>query len=134
MGFFKEFHERGRFVRSLNTTILVLVPKKRGADDLRDFRPISLMGGLYKLLAKVLANRLKKVVGKVVSSYQNAFVEGRQILDTALIANEAIDSMLKMNESGVLCKLDIEKAYDHINWNFSLLVMQKMGFGEKWAG
>ena len=134
MGFFKEFHERGRFVRSLNTTILVLVPKKRGADDLRDFRPISLVGGLYKLLAKVLANRLKKVVGKVVSSSQNAFVEGRQILDTALIANEAIDSMLKMNESGVLCKLDIEKAYDHINWNFSLLVMQKMGFGEKWAG
>ncbi|KAL6314052.1 hypothetical protein AAG906_011787 [Vitis piasezkii] len=102
MGFFKEFHERGRFVRSLNTTILVLVPKKRGADDLRDFRPISLVGGLYKLLAKVLANRLKKVVGKVVSSSQNAFVEGRQILDTALIANEAIDSMLKMNESGVL--------------------------------
>ena len=134
MGFFKEFHKKRRFVRSLNTTILVLVPKKGGADDLRDFRLISLVGGLYKLLAKVLANRLKKVVGKVVSSYQNAFVEGRQILDTALIANEAIDSMLKMNESGVLCKLDIEKAYDHINWNFSLLVMQKMGFGEKWAG
>ena len=64
MGFFKEFHERGRFVRSLNTTILVLVPKKRGADDLRDFRLISLVGGLYKLLAKVLANGLKKVVGR----------------------------------------------------------------------
>ncbi|RVW76004.1 hypothetical protein CK203_052807 [Vitis vinifera] len=70
-------------------------PKKSGAEDLRDYRPISLVGGLYKILAKVLANRLKKVVGKVVSSAQNAFVEGRQILDAALIANEAIDSMLK---------------------------------------
>ncbi|RVX14296.1 Transposon TX1 uncharacterized 149 kDa protein [Vitis vinifera] len=77
MGFLKEFHEHGRFVRSLNSTFLVLIPKKAGAEDLRDFRLISLVGGLYKLLAKVLANRLKKVVGKVVSSAQNAFVEGR---------------------------------------------------------
>lgn len=84
-------------------------------------------------MAKVLANRLKKVVSKVVSRAQNAFVEGRQILDAVLIANEAIDSMLKMNENRVLCKLDIEKVYDHISWNFLLIVMQKMGFGEKWA-
>ncbi|RVW98500.1 hypothetical protein CK203_026862 [Vitis vinifera] len=67
--------------RSLNSTFLVLVPKKGEAEDLRDYRPISLVGGLYKILAKVLANRLKKVVSKVVSSAQNAFVEGRQILD-----------------------------------------------------
>ena len=73
-------------------------------------------------------------MGNVVSSSQNAFVEGRQILNAVLIANEAIDSMLKRNESGVLCKLDMEKAYDHINWNFLLLVMQKVGFEEKWAG
>ena len=92
------------------------------------------MGGLYKLLAKVLANRLKKVVSKVVSPTQNAFVEGRQILDAALIANKAIDSMIKRNKSGVLCKLDIEKAYDHLNWNFLLTVIQKMGFGEKRVG
>ena len=134
MGFLKEFHEHGRFVRRLNSTFLVLIPKKAGAEDLRDFRPISLVRGLYKLLAKVLANRIKKVVGKVVSSAQNAFVEGRQILDAALIVNEAIDSMLKRNESGVLCKLDIEKAYDHLYWNFLLLVLQIMGFGEKWTG
>ena len=134
MGFLKEFHEHDRFVRSLNSTFLVLILKKAGAKDLRDFIPISLVGGLYKLLAKMLANRFKKVVGKVVSSTQNAFVEGRQILDTAIIANEAIDSMLKRNESGVLCKLDIEKAYDHLNWNFLLLVLQRMGFGEKWTG
>ncbi|RVW77035.1 Guanine nucleotide exchange factor SPIKE 1 [Vitis vinifera] len=82
----------------------------------------------------LLAVLLKKVVGKVVSSAQNAFVEGRQILDAALIANEAIDSMLKGDEAGVLCKLDLEKAYDHINWDFLMLVMQNMGFGEKWAG
>ena len=56
MGFFREFHERGRFVKSLNATFLVLVLKKGGVEDLKDFRPISLVGSLYKLLAKVLAN------------------------------------------------------------------------------
>ncbi|RVX10471.1 Transposon TX1 uncharacterized 149 kDa protein [Vitis vinifera] len=84
--------------------------------DLRDFRPISLLGSLYKWLAKVLANRLKKVVGKVVSKAQGAFVKGKQILDAVLIANEAINSVLKNNENGILCKLDIEKAYDNVDW------------------
>ena len=73
MGFFKEFHEMGRFVKSLNATFLVLVPKKGGAEDLKDFKPISLVGSLYKLLA----NRIKKVMGKVILESQNAFVEGR---------------------------------------------------------
>ena len=130
ISFFKDFYERGKFVRSLNSTFLVLVPKKGGTDDLRNYRPISLVGGMYKILAKVLANRLKNVVSKVVSPTQNAFVEGRQILDAALIANEAIDSLLKGDEAGMLCKLDLEKAYDHINWDFLLTVMQKIGFGE----
>ncbi|RVX05699.1 LINE-1 reverse transcriptase-like [Vitis vinifera] len=132
MGFFKEFHENGKFVKSLNATFLVLIPKKVGAEALGDYRPISLVGSLYKWLAKVLANRLKKVVGKVVSKAQGAFVEGRQILDAVLIANEAIDSTLKNNESSILCKLDIEKAYDKVDWNFILTIMKKMGFGEKW--
>ena len=66
MGFFREFHERSKFVKYLNATFLVLVPKKGGAEDLKDFRPISLVGSLYKLLVKVLANRIKKVMGKVI--------------------------------------------------------------------
>ncbi|RVW74519.1 hypothetical protein CK203_053802 [Vitis vinifera] len=59
MGFFKEFFECSSFARSLNATFLILIPKKGGVEDLKDFRPIGLIGGLYKLLAKVLANRLK---------------------------------------------------------------------------
>ncbi|RVW96178.1 hypothetical protein CK203_037721 [Vitis vinifera] len=70
-------------------------------------------------------------MGKVISESQNVFVEGRQILDAVLIANEAVDSRLKSNEEGVLCKLDIEKAYDHVNWKFLTAVLRKMGFGEK---
>ena len=77
VNFFRDFHENGHFVWSVNATFLVLIPKKRDAKDLRDFRPISLVGGLYKWLAKVLANRLKLVLAKVISNAQNAFVEGR---------------------------------------------------------
>ena len=132
LGFFKEFHEHGRFVKQLNATFLVLIPKKQTVEDFKDLRPISLVGGLYKILTKVLANIIKRVLDKVISKSQNAFVEGRQILDAVLIANEIVDSSLRKKERGLICKLDIEKAYDTINWEFLLQVMGKMRFGGRW--
>ncbi|RVW60190.1 hypothetical protein CK203_088213 [Vitis vinifera] len=75
-------------------------------------KDLPLFRGLYNLLAKVLENRLKLVVGKVVSENQHTFIQGRQILDVMLIGSEAVDSRLKNNNLGLLLKLDIEKAYD----------------------
>ena len=114
----QEFHEHCQFERSLNATFVSLIPKKHGADELKDFRPISLVGGMYKIIAKLLANRLKVVLGKIISPSQSAFVKGKQILDSVLIANECLNSRLKASLPGVLCKLDLEKAYDHVNWDF----------------
>ena len=59
-------------------------------------------------------------------------VEGRQILVVVLVANEAVDSILRSNRGAILCKLDIEKAYNHVDWSFLCWVMEKMDFGEKW--
>ena len=67
-----------------------------------------------------------------MSTSQNAFVEGQKILEVALIANEVIDDLIRRKKKGLLCKLDIEKAYDHLNWDFLLQDIEKMGFGKKW--
>ncbi len=128
----QEFHEHCQFERSLNATFVALIPKKHGADEIKDFRPISLVGGMYKIIAKLLANRLSFVLGKIISSSQNAFVKGRQILDSVLVANECLDSRLKADIPGVLCKLDLQKAYDHVNWAFLLYLLRRCGFSEKW--
>ena len=132
MELFRVFFVSKTFTKSLNITFLVLIRNKGDAEDLKDFKPINLLGSLYKLLAKVLANRLKRVVGIIVSDDQNAFVEGRQILNTSLIADEVIDFWQKGKDKGVVCKLNIEKAFDSINWQFLMKIMQGMGFSPKW--
>lgn len=105
--------------------------KKLGVVDIKNFCPISLVGGVCKIVAKVLANKPKMVVEKIISKPQNASIRGRQILDSVLIANKCLDSRLIFRDPGVLCKLDIEKAYHHLNWEFLLYIMRTCGFGEK---
>uniref|UniRef100_A0A2N9GFV8 Reverse transcriptase domain-containing protein n=1 Tax=Fagus sylvatica TaxID=28930 RepID=A0A2N9GFV8_FAGSY len=125
-------HTHCKFEKSLNASFIALIPKKQNASNIRDFRPISLIGSVYKLLAKVLANRLKVVLDSLISESQNAFVGGQKIMDSVLIANECLDSRLKSQAPGVICKLDIEKAYDHVNWTCLLNLMERMGFGSRW--
>lgn len=73
MGMFRDLCVNGRFICSFNSTFLVLIPRRGGAEDRRDFKPISLFGSLYNLLVKVLANRLREVLIKMVSPTHDAF-------------------------------------------------------------
>ena len=130
MRFSRDFFEH--FKRSLNATFVACIPKKIGAVDVKEFNLISLIGSVYMTLAQVLANRLKAAFGKLLSHFQNAFIKGRQSLDSVLLVKGCLDSRVKSSLLGALCKLDLEKGYDHVNWNFLIHLLSICGFGEKW--
>jgi len=90
------------------------------------------VGSLYKILAKVLANRLRSVMGLVISDSHSAFIKGRQILDGVLVANEIVDDASKLCKELLLFKVDFEKAYDTVDWGYLDEVMNKMGFPPLW--
>lgn len=119
-------------MKSINATFVTLIPKKVGAMKLNDFRPISLVGEVYKIIAKVLVERLERVMHKLVDRQQMAFIKNRQIMDAVLVANKCVDSREKDKQAGILCKLDIQKAYDHLNWAFLMNMLQRMGFSSRW--
>lgn len=89
------FHQKELLEKSFSATFIVLMSKKARAEVLKDFRPISLIGSVYKILSKLIIERLKSVMGKLVNEHQMAFLKGRQIMDTALLANELVDSRVK---------------------------------------
>ncbi|GKC60107.1 kinase-like domain, beta-lactamase/transpeptidase-like protein, partial [Tanacetum coccineum] len=129
----KWFGESMEISRGCNASFVTLIPKVTDPIGLGDFRPISLIGCYYKIIAKILAERVKKVVGNVVGEVQNAFIKGRFILDGVLIANETVDHLKKNRSKGLIFKVDFEKAYDSLNWRFLIDIMKKMRFGDRWC-
>jgi exonuclease III len=132
MRFLVEFHRNGRLAKGINSTFIALIPKVDSPQRLNDFRPISLVGSMYKILAKVLAIRLRVVIGSVISESQSAFIKGRQILDGILVANEVVDEARRQNKELLLFKVDFEKAFDSIDWRYLDAVLLKMGFPTLW--
>ncbi|GLT37028.1 hypothetical protein SLA2020_113700 [Shorea laevis] len=130
--FVQEFFRNDKLVRGLNSSFIVPIPKKTNPLDLKDYRPISLINSLYKIISKVLANRIKKVLSKVISGTQFAFLGGRQITDGVLILNEVVEEIRRNKVSSFIFKADFEKAYDCVNWDFLDEMMRRLGFGNKW--
>lgn len=107
---------------------IALIPKKEKPESWDEFHPISICNTFYKILAKVVANHLKKILPFIISDKQTGFVPGRSILDGVIIAQEAIHSIQKTKKPAMLLKLDIKKAYDKVNWHFLFKVMEAFGF------
>jgi len=132
MRFVMEFHRNGRLPKGINAAFIALIPKVASPQCLNDFRPISLVNCMYKVLAKILANRLSAVIGSVVSDCQSAFVKGKQILDSILVANEVIDDVRRLKKEMLLFQVDFEKAYDSVDFIYSEEVMKQMNFPTLW--
>ena len=125
----------GTIPKAINHTFLTLIPKIQSPRKVTDFRPISLSNVLYKLIAKVLANRLKPRLPQLISETQSAFMSERLITNNILVAHETLHH-LKSKRFGKIgfmaLKLDMRKAYDKVEWKFLEQIMQKMGFAPKW--
>jgi hypothetical protein len=125
---FKSFHDG-----SLNFGIVTLIPKIPDATDIKAFRPICLLNVCYKIITKVLTNRLARCITSVISHLQYGFIKGRYIMNGVLSLHEIIHEVKPKKQNGVIFKVDFEKAYDKVNWKFLHNMMIKKGFGDKWS-
>jgi mannosylglycoprotein endo-beta-mannosidase len=116
----------------INKGVITLIPKSGDHARLHNWRPITLLGSAYKILAKVLAGRLQAVLPNIIRPNQTRFVEGRSILDNVFIAQEALSWAEESNQDLVLLLLDFEKAFDIIEWGFLFGALEKLGFGDTW--
>nr|GEX08105.1 cysteine-rich receptor-like protein kinase [Tanacetum cinerariifolium] len=118
--------------RGSNSAFITLILKVQNPFLIKDFCPISLLGIQYKIIAKLLANRLTGVLDKVFSPDQSAFISTRQILDGPLMVSEIIDWYKKQNKNLIIFKVDFEKAFDSVSWRYLDYVLSQMGFDDIW--
>lgn len=132
-----DFFRYGIMPQEVNCTNIVRIPKNKALRSAKDYWPISLRNVVYKLVAKVLANHLKKILPNIISPNQDAFVPERQIFNNSMVAYETV-AVMKNRRQGrkgaFALKLDMSKAYDRVEWDYLEMMMKKLPFSKKWIG
>ena len=120
----------------INRTNITLIPKIKNPTKMTNFRPISLSNVIYKLISKVLANRIKTILPQIITENQRAFLSKQLITDNVLVALELmhyLDHKREGKECFMVVKLNMSKAYDRVEWGFIEKVMEQLGFHERWV-
>jgi hypothetical protein len=126
---------RGKVIGALNSTFLTLIPKENNPTTFGDYRPIALCNLCYKLISKIIANRIKPILSRTLSGEQLGFLKGRQILDAIGTAQECLHNIKEKNTKALILKLDLKKSFDCIDWDFLRLILTQSGFSQssiKW--
>lgn len=125
----KEIFISGRMPEDINRTLLVLIPKVDNPTSLKMYRPISLCTVTYKIITKLIANRLKAVLPDLIGRQQMSFVPGRHIIANMVVEQEVIHTMrTKTGGMGQMAiKVSLEKAYDRLSWNFIFETLVEAG-------
>ncbi|GJT53495.1 RNA-directed DNA polymerase, eukaryota [Tanacetum coccineum] len=126
------FFEHESFATGCNSSFVALIPKILDPKAVHDFRPISLIGSLYKVVTKILANKLSTVISNLISDVQTPFHPNRQILDGPFVINEILSWCNRQKKQAMIFKVDFSKAYDSIRWDYLDDVLNSFGFGTKW--
>jgi hypothetical protein len=129
---FEEFHRDKLDLYWLNFALITIIPKEHDARTMNKFRPISLLNCSYKIFTKVLTNRIALVADRLIASNQTTFTKGMYILESVVTAHEILHEVHHSKQKSFVLKLDYENAYDKVNWQFLLDVLEKRGFGGKW--
>ncbi|GJY74257.1 RNA-directed DNA polymerase, eukaryota [Tanacetum coccineum] len=132
-GAVEHFFSKGNFSRGCNSSFIALIPKTSDAKYVSDYRPISLIGSVYKVVTKILATRLAPIIPDIISDTQSAFLAKRNILDGPFILNELLSWCKKYNKQAMFFKVDFAKAFDCVRWDYLLDVMKSFGFGPNWC-
>ena len=113
---------------------MMLIPKQTGTKDPGKLRPIALCDVIYKIISKVISNKIQPLLPLLISPEHVGFVEGRNFLDGIILVHETIHSIKIGKIPGMLLKLDMYKSYDKLNWKFLAGVLQAFGFFDQWTG
>lgn len=118
----------------VNRANVIMIPKNNSPTSVNDFRPISVINVIPKLLAKILANRLKYKMPGLISANQTAFIRGRQITDNFVATRELLHHISHSKRPAIFMKIDFAKAFDSIDWGFLFALMRARGFPSRWIG
>ena len=128
---FTDFYHHKINLSRINYGVITLLPKGEDASLIQKFRPICLLQVLFKIITKTLTDRMGPVMEKLIDSSQNAFVKGRYIADGVTLLHEVLRESKFRKQQGIVLKLDFEKAYDKVNWNFLFDCCRQRGFSER---